>query len=134
MHILLYHCLLHITLPLYTDMHMYARTDIGGRRIWRAHPIAELCGHGAVGAVGFSKPAFHALPPPTLIPLGVCVCVCVCVCVRACVCVCQLLFYLVCLSVCAQWKALVPCESNPESLCSLKRSQQSRVTAATLPT
>ena len=60
-------------------MHMYARTDIGGRRVWRAHPMAELCGHGAVGAVGFSKPAFHALPPPTLIPLGVCVCVCVCV-------------------------------------------------------
>jgi hypothetical protein len=48
----------------------HARTDIGGRRIWRAHPMAELCGHGVVGTVGFSKPSFHALPPPTLIPLG----------------------------------------------------------------
>ena len=41
----------------------------GWRRIWRVHPVPETCACGALGAVGFSKPSLHRLPPPLQIPL-----------------------------------------------------------------
>jgi hypothetical protein len=44
------------------------RSDRGGR-VWRVHPTPEIWRQGMLGAVGYSKPAIHSLPPPTLIPL-----------------------------------------------------------------
>ena len=41
----------------------------GGGRVWRVHPTPEIWRQGMLGAVGYSKPAVHSLPPPTLIPL-----------------------------------------------------------------